>query len=65
MADCRTASRVSWIGVADDGRRASGRRGDELELRFQGGIFAVLGQQTVGVALNNGDDIIQFMNDGG
>ena len=47
----------------NDDCRAFGRFGDELEVRFERGIFAVFKQQTVGVASNNRDDIVQFVRD--
>ena len=56
----------AWIwrqGIVNDGCRAFGRFGDELEVRFERGIFTVLEQQTVGVASNDGNDIVQFVRD--
>lgn len=56
----------AWIrrqGIVNDDCRAFGRFGDELEVRFERGIFTVLEQQTVGVASNDGDDIVQFVRD--
>ena len=48
-------------GIVDDGCRASGRFGDEIELRFERGIFTVLGPQVVSVALNDRNDIVKFV----
>ena len=45
-------------GIVNDGCRASGRFGDEIELRFERGIFTVLGPQVVSVALNDRNDIV-------
>lgn len=45
----------------DDGRRASSRFGNELELGFERGIFIALGSQAVSVAVNERNDIIQFV----
>ena len=56
----------AWIsrhGIVNDDCRAFGRFRDELEMWFERGIFPVLEQQTVGVASNNGDDIVQFVRD--
>jgi len=47
----------------NDGCRAFGRFGDELEVRFERGIFTVLEQQPVGVASNDCNDIVQFVRD--
>jgi len=57
----------TWIwrqSIVNDDGRAFGRFGDELEVRFERGVFTVLEQQTVGVASNDGNDIVQFVRDG-
>jgi len=56
----------AWIwrhGIVNNGCRAFGRFGDELEVRFERGIFTVLGQQMVGVASNDCNDIVQIVRD--
>ena len=52
-------------GGADERRRALGRFGDEFELRVQRRIFAVLDQQPVGVTLDDGENVVQFVRDDG
>ena len=53
------------MAVRTSGRRAPGRLGDELEVRLQRGIFTVLEQQPVGVTLDDGEEIVQFVRDDG
>ena len=45
-------------GIVDDGCRTLGRFGDELELRFERGIFTVIGSQTFSAVLNERNDIV-------
>ena len=52
-------------GIMNDDAGAFGCFGDELEMRFEGGILAMLEEQAIGVASNNGNDIIQFVRDCG
>ena len=53
--------RIWRQGIVNDGPGAFGRFGDKFEVWFERGILAMLGQQAVGVASDNGDDIVQFM----
>ena len=48
-------------GILDNGRRAPAAFGDELEMRFERGIFSVLGLQMGRGTLNDRNDTFQFV----
>lgn len=50
-------------GFANERGGASGRFVDHAQLRLERRIFPVLEQQSVGIALDDGENVIEFMHD--
>lgn len=55
---------LGWrCGFANERGGAPGRLEDHSQLRLERWIFPVLEQQPVGIALNNGENVVELMHD--